>query len=327
MNSKELIDAMANPESYPHTTGNIELKETHISWVFLTGRFAYKVKKPIKFGGILDYSTLAYRKSMCEKELVVNRRLNPEMYLEVVDVVRGADGKLRVGYGAGEVVEHAVKMKQMNQRNMLSEIIRRGEITETTIKRIAAFMVDFFKSSFVPHDFATRYAEITKKHSNATFDTLKDLGKDLEVWRNKFNDFLKSNREMFLTRTAEGFVRDLHGDAHSRNFFVDGAQISLFDAIEFNDELRVQDIAYEIAALAMDLDFNGLEKLSELYLNEYVRLSDDTSAKKLFPVYMFYWAVVRGEVELEKAAKTNNRESKLLSDKYFKLAGKYLKMF
>ena len=327
MTAKELIEAMTDPESYPHTTGNIEVKETHISWVFLTGHFAYKVKKPLKFGGILDYSTLVYRKAMCEKELVVNRRLNPNMYLEVVDIIKGKDGKLHVGYGAGEVVEHAVKMKQMNQRNMLSEIIKRGEITDTTVKRIAAFMLDFFKSSHVPGDFATRYADLTKKHLNATFDTLKDLGKNCEAWSKKFNDFLKNNREMFLERTAEGFVRDLHGDAHARNFFVDGAQISLFDAIEFNDELRVQDIAYEIAALAMDFDFNSLENLSKLYLGEYVRLSNDMDAKKLFPIYMFYWAVVRGEVELEKSVKTNNRESKLLADKYFKLAEKYFKMF
>lgn len=327
MKEKELIKAMTDPESYSHTTGDIELKETHISLVFLTGHFAYKIKKPIKFGGILDYSTLINRKNMCEKELVVNRRLNPDMYLEVVDIVKGEDGKLHVGYGAGEVVEHAVKMKQMNQRNMLSEIIKRGEITETTVKRIAAFMVDFFKGSMIPGAFATRYAELTKKHSNATFDTLKDLGRDCEPWRKKFNDFIKNNRELFLERTAEGFVRDLHGDAHSRNFFVDGAQISLFDAIEFNDEFRVQDIAYEIAALAMDLEFNSLPELSKLYMNEYVRLSNDMNAKKLFPVYMFYWAVVRGEVELEKAAKAGNRGSKMLAEKYFKLAEKYLKMF
>ncbi|MBI3413640.1 MAG: hypothetical protein HY051_06225 [Candidatus Aenigmarchaeota archaeon] len=327
MTEKELIEAMTDPESYPHTTGEIELKETHISWVFLTGHFAYKVKKSLKFGGILDYSTLAYRKAMCEKELIVNRRLNPEMYLEVVDIVRGKDGKLHVGYGAGEVVEHAVKMKQMNQRNMLSEIIKRGELTDTTVKRIAAFMVDFFRSSAIPADFATRYAESTKRHLNATFDTLKDLGKDYEQWRKKFNDFLKNNREAFLERTAEGFVRDLHGDAHSRNFFVDGAQISLFDAIEFNDEFRVQDIAYEIAALAMDLDFNGLGNFSKLYMDEYVRLSSDTNSKKLFPVYMFYWAVVRGEVELEKSLSTKDRESRLLADRYFKLAGKYFSMF
>ncbi|MBI4167809.1 MAG: hypothetical protein HY515_02530 [Candidatus Aenigmarchaeota archaeon] len=323
MNSKELIEAMTDPESYPHTTGNIELKETHISLVFLTGHFAYKVKKPLKFGGILDYSTLAYRKAMCEKELIVNRRLNPEMYLEVVDIVRGEDSKLHVGYGAGEVVEHAVKMKQMNQRNMLSEIIKRGEITETTVKRIASFMVDFFRRSAVPQGFVTRYGETIKKYMNNTFDTLEGLGKNCDSWRKKFNDFIKNNREIFLERTAEGFVRDLHGDAHSRNFFVDGAEISLFDAIEFNDELRVQDIAYEISALAMDLDFNGLEKLSKLYLDEYLRLSEDTNAKRLFPVYMFYWAVVRGEVELDKSAKTKNRESKLIADKYFKLAEKY----
>ncbi len=327
MNSKELIEAMTNPESYPHTTGNIELKETHISLVFLTGHFAYKVKKPLKFGGILDYSTLAYRRAMCEKELIINRRLNEDMYLEVVDIVRGADGKLRVGYGAGEAVEHAVKMKQMNQRNMLSEIIKRGEITETTAKRIAAFMVDFFRRSLVPSGFATRYGETVKKYMNKTLDTLEGLGKNCDSWRKKFNGFIKDNRELFLERTAEGFVRDLHGDAHSKNFFVDGANISLFDAIEFNDELRVQDIAYEIAALAMDLDFSGLENISKIYLGEYLRLSEDTDAKKLFPVYMFYWAVVRGEVELDKFAKTKNRESKLLSDKYFKLAGKYFKLF
>ncbi len=327
MNAKELIEAMTNPESYPHTTGNIELKETHISWIFLTGHFAYKVKKPIKFGGILDYSTLAYRRAMCEKEIVINRRLNGDMYLETVDIVRGEDEKLHVGYGAGEVVEHAVKMKQMNQRNLLSEIIKRGEITDTTVKRVARFMVDFFNSSRVPHGFATRYAELTKNHINVTFDTLNDLGKNCETWRKKFNDFMKNNRDVFLERTANSFVRDLHGDAHSKNFFIDGAKISLFDAIEFNDEFRVQDIAYEIAALAMDLDFNGLEKLSKVYVDEYLRLSEDVNAKRLLPVYMFYWAVVRGEVELEKGVKTNNRESKLTADKYFKLAEKYFKIF
>ncbi len=327
MDAKQLIDAMTDPESYPHTTGAIELKETHISWVFLTGHFAYKVKKPVAFGGILDYSTLANRKAMCDKELVVNRKLNPEMYLDVVDIVKGEDGKLHVGYGAGELVEHAVKMKQMNQRYLLSEIIKRGELTEPTVKRIAAFMVDFFENSRIPADMVTRYAETLKKHAKATFDTLDGLGKSYENARKKFDEFLKNNRTLFLERTANGFVRDLHGDAHSRNFFVDNAKISLFDAIEFNDEFRVQDIAYEIAALTMDLEFNGLDKLSKLYINEYVKTSNDKDAGKLLPIYMFYWALVRGEVELEKSVKTKDREAKLVADKYLKLADKYISLF
>ncbi|MFH0889690.1 MAG: hypothetical protein V1836_00920 [Candidatus Aenigmatarchaeota archaeon] len=327
MEAKELVKAMTNPESYPHTTSTIEVKETHISWVFLTGHFAYKVKKPIAFGGILDYSTLANRKAMCDKELIVNKRLNPDMYLDVVDIVKGEDGEIHVGYGAGELVEHAVKMKQMNQRYLLSEIIKRGEMTETTVKRTAAFMADFFKSSRIPADLVTRYAESLKKHANATFDTLGGLGKNYETARKKFNDFIKNNRTLFLERTANGFVRDLHGDAHSRNFFIDGTNISLFDAIEFNDEFRVQDIAYEIAALAMDLEFNGLEKFSKLYTDEYVKINNDQSARKLLPIYMFYWALVRGEVELEKSVKTNDRGAKPVAEKYLRLAEKYLSAF
>ncbi len=327
MNGKELIEAMTDPESYPHTTGNIEVKETHISWVFLTGHFAYKVKKPIKFGGILDYSTLTNRKDMCEKELVINRRFSPEIYLEVVDIIRGEDEKLHVGYGAGNVVEHAVKMKQINQRNILSEMLKRGEVTSTTVKRIAEFMVDFYKGSRIPMDLATRYAELKKKYMNAAFDTANQLGKNNDAARKKFNDFLKSRREIFMGRTAEGFVRDLHGDAHSGNIFIDGSDVFLFDAIEFNDELRVQDIAYEIAALAMDLEFHGYPDLSKLYIDEYVKISGDTGAKKLLPLYLFYWAYVRGEVELEKAQKTGNREGMMAAEKYFKLSGKYLTMF
>ncbi len=326
MNEKELIEAMTDPESYPHTTGKIEVKETHISWVFLTGHFVYKVKKPIKFGGILDYSTLTNRKNMCEKELVINRRFSPEIYLEVVDIVRGGDGKLRVGYGTGNVVEHAVKMKQINQRNMLSEMLKRGEATSTTIKGIVAFMVGFYNRSHVPMELATRYAELKKKYMNVTFDTVNRLGKNNDAARKKFNGFLKDKREVFMARTAEGFVRDLHGDAHSGNIFMDNGEVFLFDAIEFNDELRVQDIAYEIAALAMDLEFHNYPNLSKLYMDEYMRISGDAGAKKLFPMYMFYWAYVRGEVELEKSQKAGNRESAMTAEKYFKLSDKYLMM-
>ena len=148
---------MLNPQTYPEETGKIELIQTHISFVFLTENYVYKVKKPVNFG-FLDFSTLDKRHAYCEKELQLNRRLCPEIYLEVVPINKSKSLKIK---GSGETVEYALKMKRLPQERIMTQLLQEGKVDKKTIDEIAAIVAKF-------HSEAQTNAEISE------FGGLKD---------------------------------------------------------------------------------------------------------------------------------------------------------
>ncbi len=139
MQSNSLVEAMLNPHTYPEETGKIELIQTHISFVFLTQNYVYKVKKPVNFG-FLDFSTLDKRKAYCEKELQLNRRLCPEIYLEVVPINKSESLKVK---GTGETVEYALKMKRLPQERIMTQLLQEGKVDKKTIDEIADIVAKF----------------------------------------------------------------------------------------------------------------------------------------------------------------------------------------
>jgi uncharacterized protein len=331
---KQIVEALMKPEAYDEDPSSIEMVQTHISVVFLTQNFVYKMKKSVNFG-FLDFTTLEKRRFFCEKELKLNRRLCGDMYLEVVPINKADAIKIK---GKGKTVEYAVKMKRMPKESIMSKLLEENKVNAKLVDRIAKNIAEFHskaETSSRISDFGSLSAieanwkenfEQTEEFIGKTIST-----EDFKLIRVKVEDFMKKNESLFMKRRAENRVRDCHGDIHSGNIFVTD-KIYIFDAIEFNERFRYSDVAADVAFLAMDLDFKGLTELSAFFVGKYVEYSGDQELMNLLRFYKCYRACVRGKVTSFKL----NDPSISIDDKtkaseeanaYFKLATSYAKIF
>jgi len=334
INQKQVVEALMKPEAYEEDPSSIELVQTHISFVFLTKRFVYKVKKAVDFG-FLDFTTLEKRRFFCEKELELNRRLCGDMYLEVVPINKADTIKMK---GAGETVEYAVKMKRMPQEKMMSKLLEENKVDDRLVDKIAKRLAEFHSKA----ETNRRISEfgslaIIETNWKENYDQTEEfIGKTIskenfELIRNRVNNFMKRNAAVFEKRVTAGRVRDCHGDIHSGNIFITNG-IYIFDAIEFNDRFRYSDVASDMAFLAMDLDFRGRVDLSNFFVEKYVEYSGDQELTELLPFYKCYRAYVRGKVVSFKLKDPNVRsEDKNSAVKeakaYFKLASACTEIF
>jgi len=329
---KEVVEALMKPEAYDEQPGKIELTQTHISFVFLTRNFVYKVKKAVDLG-FLDFTTLAKRRFFCEKELDLNRRLCEGMYLAVVPINRSNIIKIK---GEGETVEYAVKMKRMPQEKMMNKLLEENKVDSKLIDRIAKIIAEFH-SKAETNKRISKFGSLVIIETNwkENFEQTREFVgktismKDFKFIRGRIDDFMKRNVSLFEKRMAESRVRDCHGDIHSGNIFVTD-RIYIFDAIEFNERFRYSDIASDIAFLAMDLDFKERTDLSNFLVERYVEYSGDQELTKLLPFYKCYRAYVRGKVVSFKlkdpsVGSEEKRAAMKEAKAYFKLASTYAK--
>ncbi len=331
---KQVVEALMKPEAYDEEPGKIELTQTHISFVFLTRNFVYKVKKAVDLG-FLDFTTLEKRRFFCEKELELNRRLCGDMYIEVVPINKS--NVIKIKGEEGETVEYAVKMKRMPQEKMMSRLLEENKVHSKLIDRIAKIIAEFHSKA----ETNKRISEfgslaIIETNWKENFDQTKEfVGKtisteDFTLIRERIEHFMKNNVSFFEKRMKGGRVRDCHGDIHSGNIFVTD-RIYIFDAIEFNERFRYSDVASDIAFLAMDLDFKGRTDLSSFFVEKYVKYSGDQELTKLLPFYKCYRAYVRGKVISFKLQDPNvgseEKSTAMIEAKaYFKLASAYAKI-
>lgn len=329
---KQVVEALKKPEAYDEAPGEIELVQTHISFVFLTSKYAYKVKKAVDLG-FLDFTTLENRKLYCEKELALNRRLCEDLYLEVVPINKSDIIKIK---GDGETVEYAVKMKRIPQEKMLNTLLEKNQVDKTLVEKIAKIIADFHlkaETSRRISDFGS--LAILETNWKENFDQTEEfVGKTISMRLFKsihdgIRSFTRRSGPLFEKRVAEGKIRDCHGDMHSGNIFVTD-KIYIFDAIEFNERFRYSDVASDVAFLAMDLDFKGRSDLANFFVEKYVEYSGDSELTVLLPFYKCYRAYVRGKVLSFKLKDPNIRaQEKRAAVKearaYFKLAGVYAK--
>jgi aminoglycoside phosphotransferase family enzyme len=334
IDQKQIVEALMKPEAYDEDPGSIELLQTHISFVFLTRRFVYKVKKAVNFG-FLDFTTLEKRRFFCKKELKLNRRLCGDMYLEVVPINKADVVKIK---GAGETVEYAVKMKRMPQEKIMSKLLEENKVNGKLVDRIAKIIAEFH-SKAETNSRISEFGFLASIETNwkENFEQTEEyVGKtispeDFKLIREKVEDFMKKSAPLFKKRMAENRVRDCHGDIHSGNIFVTD-KIYIFDAIEFNERFRYSDVASDVAFLAMDLDFKGKTDLSNFFVEKYAEYSGDKELTKLLPFYECYRACVRGKVVSFKLKDPNVRSKEKNTAKkeakaYFKLASTYAKTF
>jgi aminoglycoside phosphotransferase family enzyme/predicted kinase len=313
MDLPRLIEALSDPAAYPYPVGAVEVRQTHISAVFLAGPYAYKVKKPVN-PGFLDFSTLEKRRHFCEEEVRLNRRLAPQVYLGVVPVVRAGQGLQFEG--EGEVIEWAVKMQRLPDEATLQERLRRGEVgvglVESLASRVAAFHrgaeVNGRIAAFGPFEavarivldiFAQARPQVGTTVSEAVFGRVKALAQEA----------LGRLRPIIEARAARGVPRDCHGDLHLDHvyYFPDQeppADLVIIDCIEFNERFRFIDPVADMAFPAMDLAFYGRRDLARAFADAYFRAAADEEGRALLPLYTAYRATVRGMVEgLELAEK------------------------
>ncbi len=327
-----VTEALMKPEAYDEDTRKIHKVQTHISVVFLTDNFVYKIKKPVNFG-FLDFSTLEKRRFYCEKELELNKRLCDDMYLEVVPINRSTSIRIK---GEGETVEFALKMKRMPQAKIMTKLLEQNKITKRLVDKIAKIIADFHAKAKTGSDinkFGTLAA--VKTNCNENFEQTKNVvnktisASNFKLISEKVSSFMRRNEPLFEKRIAEGKVRDCHGDIHSGNIFVTD-KVYIFDAIEFNERFRYCDVASDIAFLAMDLDLKGKKSLSKFLIEKYIEYSGDGDLIPLLPFYKCYRAYVRGKVVGFKLADPNvsteeKRKALKEAKAYFELAASYAK--
>lgn len=301
MNSEHteiMIRGLMDPDAWPEPAGEVSLVETHISWVFLAGDFAYKIKKPVNFG-FLDFSTLEKRHHFCNEELRLNRRFAPDLYLEVLPVCGSAQRPV-VG-GEGPTFEYAVKMRRFDQADLLSnEVEQLGpELMDDLAHRVAEFHAQaaicdqadpWGEAEAVVRPVLDNFIHIRNLHQSPTVMQRLDV---LQAWALQQVQKLSV---VFLARKQEGFVRECHGDLHLGNITLIDRKPVLFDGIEFNPALRWIDVMSEIAFLLMDLEEKGRPALANRFLNSYLEETGDYTGLKLLPFYLMYRAMVRAKV-------------------------------
>lgn len=323
---------MLDPNVYDHPVKNIELIETHISWVFLTGEFAYKIKKPVDFG-FLDFSTLEKRRDFCEQELNLNNRLAPAIYLSIVSIT-GTYDKPTIS-GNGEVIEYAVKMRQFPQLSQLDRMLAAGKLDVGHMDAIAIMVADFHQTvqladesvDFGDEDLVNEPVEENffqiKEHlkTNLYLDALDDL----QQW--SFNEWSRL-KPIFEQRKSDGFVRECHGDMHLRNLIWFDGRAMAFDCIEFDPRLRWIDVISDVAFLVMDLQDRCRPDLASRFLNSYLEATGDYAGLSVLPFYLSYRAMVRAKVDalrLEQSGITKEERAQTLSqfESYIELARSY----
>ena len=300
---QNIILQLKKSAAYSHSAHRIKVLETHISWILLTGPFVYKIKKKVKFGKILDFSTLGSRKKFCEKEYKLNRLLCGDMYQSIVKIIR-KNGVIRFvnSKEKGKPLEYAVKMIEMPQRFRMDNLVKSGRVNKKIIKSLVDVLVKFH-SNAPTNNQISKFAlpKLMKKKINENFETLAKLEKINPIFEFKLNSFLKDNHLLFNHRIKESKIRDIHGDLYLKNIFIIENRFYLYDRIEFNDSLRYADVVEDVAHLAMDLDFHEQTDLRDYFISQYIKKSEDKNIIKLVYFMMCYKACVRTKVSLFRA--------------------------
>ncbi|MCA9472924.1 MAG: AAA family ATPase [Nitrospirales bacterium] len=299
-NFPTLIQALQNPSLYDHEVQNFQVLETHISWILLTGPYAYKIKKPVNVG-FLDFSTLDQRRFFCEEELRLNQRLAPEFYVELVTIT-GAPQSPRLN-NTGESIEYAVKMRQFPQEALLSRRIQRGQVSKSHIDELAATIAEFHAHvAVVDPASAFGTSDLIRQTILENFEHLPRAMSGLisreEVERLKRWTECEHSRHLddFRERKKKGFVRECHGDLHLGNIALVDEQLVIFDCIEFSERFRWIDVISEVAFVVMDLIDRDAPRLGWRLLNHYLELTGDYEGINTFRYYLTYRAMVRAKV-------------------------------
>lgn len=306
----ELIGGLQRAAAYPHPVAHLEVIETHISWVLLTGDFAYKIKKPVALG-FLDFRDLEQRRFFCEEELRLNRFWAPELYLRVVAITM-ADGQPRVG-GDGPAIEYAVCMHQFDQSCRLDRQLDQGLLLQDDMLDLAAEIAARHRDA-KPVGPDEQLLRATERLMQENFQDLAGEIADEQVaaLRRWTDESLAALASTLRSRCDHGFYRECHGDLHLGNIVRLAGAIRAFDCIEFSKELRRIDVVADYGFLFMDLCARDRADLGYGFLNRYLEISGDYDGVSVLPLYVVYRSLVRAKVAAVRRRERRsdkNRES------------------
>ena len=292
----DLIVQMKNPDFYPHECGEIKIVQTHISWVILTGNYAYKIKKPVKFS-FLDFSTPEKRKFYVEEEFRLNRRFGGDIYLEILPVYKsGSSFSLQPG---GDIFEYILKMREFPQKNLLGNIYENGLLDGDMLEELGRTVARYHKEALpAPEKFCSADSVIRTGLENldeaAQFvgktiskECLDVISRETRLFQEKFRRLLEARGQYF---------RECHGDLHLNNICLFSGKLAPFDCIEFNENFRMIDTVYDVAFLFMDLMFRDERLLAYRFINSWLSWTGDFEAASLLNFYASYRAMIRGKV-------------------------------
>ncbi len=296
--SRTLVQALQHPRLYPHPVAGFDLRETHISWVLLTGPFAYKIKKPVDLG-FVDFSSLAQRHFFCTEEIRLNRRLAPDLYVDVIPI-SGTPEHPRLD-GRGSPFEFAVKMRQFTADATLDRLL--PSIRPDQIDRLAQDMAAFHHGvARADQDASFGTSALIARVISESFERIPSHGpfaehqRALQELRHWLFRFHLAHTDEFETRKRKGFVRECHGDLHLANLVLLHDRITAFDGIEFSEHLRWIDVINDVAFTVMDFQARGQPALARRFLNRYLEFTGDYEGLRLLPFYKVYRALVRVKV-------------------------------
>ena len=321
----EVADFLCRPET--HGGAPVERIDTHAAMVFLAGDLAYKVKRAVSYP-YMDFSTLALRRAACEKEVEINRRTAPDVYLGICPIARGADGALQLN-GKGDVVEWLVSMRRFDQAGLFDRLAQSGRLTPELLLRLADAVAAFHASAEPAPERAAETAWLIDENAEEFAERPDLFAADrTKALTAASRSALSGIAGLLDARKARGLVRRCHGDLHLRNVCLIDGRPTLFDAIEFNDAIACTDVFYDLAFLLMDLDHRGLRPAANLVFNRYLQRSGDLEALPALPLFLSLRAAVRAKVTasatLSQADDTLRRRLEDEARAYFTAAAAYL---
>ena len=333
--TKEQINKLILEGEFPENAGRPNLIETHISWVFVCDRYVYKIKKPIQYS-FLDFSTVQKRKYFCEREVLLNKRLTDNIYLDVVPV-KEISGRLLMDGEAGDIIDYAVRMRKVDRDKQMDVLLLNNKVTATDIRNLAERIAAFHKNTDIVYEknfldvqemFNDLGAEKDFLHEYLNKDTHTIISRAIVI----SNAFMESNKKLLADRLEAGFFRDCHGDLHTRNIFLLPSP-QPFDCLEFNDDYRQIDVLNEVAFLCMDLDAFGRQDLSDLFIADYNNLFPSMKTdedRRLFVYYKGYRSNIRAKVNSLRAREAGNDADRKLplaeAEKYLRLMDGYMNL-
>ncbi|MCV6588838.1 MAG: AAA family ATPase [Marinobacterium sp.] len=308
-----LPESLQNPDLYPHPVTELRVIETHISWLILTGQWAYKLKKPVNFG-FLDFTTLENRRHFCEEEVRLNRRLAPDIYQQVVTLYGSEEAPSFAAQSpesdhsttiekAAPILEYAVKMMQFDDSQRLDRLLTSGHFKSEWIDQLAEQIADFHaRVPIVASDSPWGEPDTVWQVVSDNFLHIGNALENTDDWQtlqqisNQVAQQFRSLQDLLIRRKALGFVRECHGDLHLANITLHNNELRLFDCIEFNLQFRWIDTICDLAFLLMDLEANGQWCWAARCLNHYLELSGDYEGVRMLRFYKSYRAMVRAKV-------------------------------
>lgn len=322
------IACLRRSRIYPDRPARVEAIETHMSWVFLTACHAYKLKKPVRTD-FLDFSTPEARREDCIEELRLNRRLAPDVYLDVVPLVLSPSGDLRLDQ-PGEVVDWLVKMRRLPAERMLDYLIRHAALKDTDVEQVAGLLTQFYLSRLPVTLSGAQYRERLERRIRANHQALSDPGYGmpqallLDI-HGALMGFLERNPSLFEDRTA-GKIVEGHGDLRPEHICLEQRPV-IFDCLEFNRQFRILDAADELAFLDMECDRLGAAHVGQPLFGTYARMSGDSPPRALLLFYKANSACLRAKLAVWHIRDTEKQRHAYWRDharRYLELAARYV---